>query len=302
VITAFLTPGANEHVTAITNFQFNLQIAEGWTATIGRINTIDLWAVLYPKYGKGLDGFMNTSMMVPLNTVPTLPLIFNAAGVLKAGERGVEAALLVLDPVFIPTTSNLDNLFDNGSTIVGIGRIFTDFGGLPGSHMILGTYATGKYTSFDRNGFSFQPGQGLVAPQKTGSWMAAYILQQTLWRDPCDQRRSIDLTSTWGFSDPETSPYEWTANVSLEAYGLIRGREDDRMGAGYFYDGLSGQFKQLVSALPGLDLQDVHGVELYYNAAIRPWFHLTADLQVVDNQNVADDPAVILGLRAKIDL
>jgi hypothetical protein len=37
------------------------------------------------------------------------------------------------------------------------------------------------------------------------------------------------------------------------------------------------------------DIQDVQGVELYYNAAITPRFHLTADLQIVDNENVADD-------------
>ena len=74
------------------------------------------------------------------------------------------------------------------------------------------------------------------------------------------------------------------------------------MGVGYFYDGLSSDFKRLVSVLPTVDLEDVQGVELYYNAAITPWFHLTADLQIVDNQNVADDTAIILGLRANVDL
>jgi porin len=74
------------------------------------------------------------------------------------------------------------------------------------------------------------------------------------------------------------------------------------MGVGYFYDGLNSGFKQLVSTLPAFDLQDVQGVELYYNAEITPWFHLTGNLQVVANENDGDDPAVILGLRAKIDL
>lgn len=64
----------------------------------------------------------------------------------------------------------------------------------------------------------------------------------------------------------------------------------------------SRDFKQLVSALPTVDLQDIQGVELYYNAAITSWFHLTADLQVVDNQNVGDDTAIIFGLRGEIDL
>lgn len=73
------------------------------------------------------------------------------------------------------------------------------------------------------------------------------------------------------------------------------------MGLGYFYDGLSGDFKRLVSAAPRFDLQDVQGAEIYYNAAITPWFHLTADLQIVDNQNVADNTGAIVGLRGQLD-
>jgi porin len=46
----------------------------------------------------------------------------------------------------------------------------------------------------------------------------------------------------------------------------------------------------------------VQGVELYYNAAITPWFHLTTDLQIVDNENVADDTAIVFGFRGRMDL
>jgi hypothetical protein len=75
----------------------------------------------------------------------------------------------------------------------------------------------------------------------------------------------------------------------------------DTMGAGYFYDGFNRGFKTLLSADPAFDIQDVQGVELYYNAAITPWFHLTTDLQVIDNENVGDDTAIIFGLRGKIE-
>ena len=74
------------------------------------------------------------------------------------------------------------------------------------------------------------------------------------------------------------------------------------MGVAYFYNQLSSDFKQLVNTLPTVDVQNVHGAEVYYNAAITPWFHLTADLQIVDNENRADNTAVIFGLRGKIDL
>ncbi len=71
------------------------------------------------------------------------------------------------------------------------------------------------------------------------------------------------------------------------------------MGVGYFYSGLSGDLKDLFPQ--ALSLQDVQGVELYYNAAITPWFHLTADLQVVEPASTERDTALVLGLRGKVD-
>jgi porin len=43
------------------------------------------------------------------------------------------------------------------------------------------------------------------------------------------------------------------------------------------------------------------GVELFYNAEIRPWFHVTADVQLIDPARAVSD-ALLFGLRAKIDL
>jgi porin len=47
-----------------------------------------------------------------------------------------------------------------------------------------------------------------------------------------------------------------------------------------------------------------HGqsVELFYNAAVTPWIHLTADLQFIDSSEVLVDDAVVFGIRAKVDL
>ena len=43
-----------------------------------------------------------------------------------------------------------------------------------------------------------------------------------------------------------------------------------------------------------------HGVEIFYNMAVTPWFELTADLQVVDGAGRFSDTAVIGGLRGRI--
>jgi porin len=68
----------------------------------------------------------------------------------------------------------------------------------------------------------------------------------------------------------------------------------------YFYSGLSGDLKDLFGGV--LPLNDLQGVELHYNAAITPWFHVTADVQFVQPGISANDTAIVLGLRGKIDL
>ena len=58
--------------------------------------------------------------------------------------------------------------------------------------------------------------------------------------------------------------------------------------------------KDLTSTL-GVDLDNLWGAELYYNAEFTPWLHVTADVQLTANQNKHDDTATILGMRAVIN-
>jgi len=302
VNTAMLLP-LPEPVTAITHFQYEQELGHGWAATVGKFNFLDLWQVMYPNTGRGLEGFMNTSILAPLNVVPSLPIVFDAAGVMKVGERGLETVVMAIDTRNTQTVSGLDGLFENGVTIFAGQTFFTEFAGLPGSHAFFGTYATGEFTSFEPSGWIVTPaGAPLLAPflsEKDGAWLGAYVLNQKLWMDPCSEKRNINLFGYAGFSDPDTSPYEWTIAASVEAFGLCRAREHDRMGIGYFYSGVSSTLK---NDLALLGLQDLQGGEVYYNAEITPWFHLTADLQVIQTENSRQDTALAVGLRGKIDL
>ena len=76
-------------------------------------------------------------------------------------------------------------------------------------------------------------------------------------------------------------------------------RPSDRMGIGHFYSALNSDFKSLL--VPANPLADLHGGEVYYNAEITPWFHMTGDLQAISAGSQALDTAIVLGLRTKID-
>ena len=97
--------------------------------------------------------------------------------------------------------------------------------------------------------------------------------------------------------NPQFAQYHLFANV--ETYGLMKSRPHDRMGVSGWKNWLSDNYMDLVS--PVADLQDLWGFELYYNYEVTPWSHLTADLQLVENEWEDDDFAVIPGVRLVID-
>ena len=280
----------------LTTLLLMQQLADGWVVTAGRYNALDLWATFYPDFGRGVDGFMNVSNMIPLSALTSLPLISNTAGVLKMGERGLESGFVVLESQYSPTTAGLD--FPNGVTLLGLARKYSDFGGLPGSHTLIGTYATGDYTSFDTDGWEILPPSGVVPATKTGTWMAAYLAEQRLWVDPCNEKRYAKLYGYVAFSDEENTPFKVTTSISLEAFGVLDSRPNDRMGVAYFYNAVNQDFKNAFALVTPIG--DLQGGEVYYNAQVTPWFNLTFDLQTVNPAVRSLDTAVVLGLRAHI--
>jgi porin len=297
VNTNLLTPRAEESI-GLTTLLYQQQLGGGYVATVGRTSVLDLWSVLYPDYGRGIDGFMNMSLLLPMNGAPSLPVIQNLAGLLKVGQRGLEAAFVVIESNNPATTVGLD--FPNEVTLAAIGRLNTSFGGLPGSHTILATYATGEYTSFDTSGWIIIPGGGVIPAQKSGTWMATYLGEQRLWVDPHNPKRYTKLFGKVGFSDVENSPFKCTWSISAEAFGVMNCRPNDRMGIGYFYNGLNDDFRELF-VFGANPLENLHGGEVYYNVEITPWFHLTADLQVINPARQPNETAIVLGLRGKVD-
>ena len=293
-----LYPLPGQELTSITSMFFMQAITEECALTAGKYNSLDLFHMLYPNTGRGIEGFMNTSLILPLGMLRTTNLSFNGGGVMGLDGQQVNSALLVYDTTNSSTTPGLNDLFDRGAVVLGYYRIPTD----SGSHGFLANWSSRTYTNTDPLSWSVIPGQGLVAGQTKGSWSAVYFLDHLVWEDPCNEARNVRLFSATSLADENTSPYRWTSSVSLQGTGLIQGRESDTAGIGYFYDGLASNFKNLVNTIPTVQIQDVHGAEVYYNAAVTPWFHLTFDVQVVDNQNVANDTAVILGLRGNIKL
>jgi porin len=70
-------------------------------------------------------------------------------------------------------------------------------------------------------------------------------------------------------------------------------------GIAYYHLGFSESFKNI--APPFAPLRNEHGLELFYKAALTPWFQVTADLQVITPILKPIPTSLLLALRSKID-
>jgi porin len=313
--------------TALTAVRFTQVLSENLTLYGGRINTID--NVQQPFMpGRGLDaGFMNAAFVWNPILGRTMNYVQNGAGAAVLAGGYPVFSLTVYDTNNVSTVSGFDVLFDNGAVIYPTVSVPTNFFGMPGHQSVWGAYSSGRYAIlspqslnnfpppglFPTPGFSPPPGflptpallpppgQGFAPPTTLikGSWWITYLFDQALWVDPTDQTRSWGVFGNVGISDGRPNPIQWSAIFGIGGSSPIPSRKLDTFGIAHYYLGLSDSFKNI--APPFAPLRDEHGLELFYNVAVTPWFHVTADLQVITPLLPPVHTALVLGLRSRID-
>lgn len=302
-------PEPEETVTSITGLKIVQALSENFALFAGKINTLDEYALKYsPGLGTnkpGLEGFMNTSLVFNPIAARTVPYAAAGAGavILQGGETLF--AVSVFDPEE-RATKGLEDLYARGAVIVPDLLLNTKFFGRPGKYNIGGTYSSAKYRSVDPAAYlnigsqvlRGNPGIVLASPVETGSWSVYANFYQSLWMDAEDEKKTWGLFGQFGISDGNPNPIRYVANGGLGGRSMIRGRKYDTFGVGYFYIGLSDNFKMITR--PFQAQRDEYGVELFYNYAITPWCRLTGDLQVAQPSTIGVNTAIIPGIRLQI--
>ena len=100
----------------------------------------------------------------------------------------------------------------------------------------------------------------------------------------------------YGYAPSEKNDITNFFSLGLQYQGLLDGRDEDVLGAGFAH----GTFSNLASSTYTDDHESV--LEVYYNAQITPWLSLSPGIQYIANpggdKTVSD--AVVFGLRAKM--
>ncbi len=292
-------PVPDRSVTSMTGVVFTQFLSEDQFLNIGKINTLDRFE--QPLTGaSGLTGFQNTAFIFNPIFARTEP--YSTLGIEWIYLENEEPMLLlaVYDSNDSPTTSGLDTFFDNGVCLYGEWNIQTRFFDLPGHHGLSGTYSNGTYTSLTPSSY-LDPLDGVVqlSVPKTGSWSLAYNVDQAVYVSPENPDRAWGVFGDFGIADSNPNPIQLFACVGISGFNPMRSRSADSFGIGFFFVGVSEQLKNRSALQP--PLHDELGVELFYNAAVSSWYHLTTDIQVIEPFRADVNTGLLLGVRAHID-
>jgi porin len=303
VNTAQFIPIPSGSTNALTGVKFTQFLSENFCVTFGKLNMFDDFKQPFAGY-RGVDGFMNMSMILPLMLARTVPYSTFGGGFAVLRELEPVLTFLVLDTNNTPTVSGFNTFFDNGTTLLAQANLPTNFFGLKGHQGIGGTYSNRRYAALDDLPYLvIQALRGQVAnpAQETGSWSVFYLFDQTLGSFGCDEKRTWGLFGNAGISDGNPNPVRWNATIGFGGSSPFAARPLDSFGVAYYYLGLSDTLKNLGRANNINILGNEQGIETYYTVGITSWCKFTADLQVVNPVRQRVETDIVFGIRGKID-
>lgn len=301
-------PTPDEHVTSITGLKVTQALSENFAVYAGKINTLDEFPLRYGKTWNNnlpmLGGFQSTSLVFNPIVGRTVP--YSAAGVGAAYLVDLEPvfAVSVLDPEERADKS-LERLFDKGVTILADVQLRGDLFGGVGLLNVGGVYGNARYRSLDPAAYlkllllgELQAAIAGGGPTETGSWALYANGYQSLWVDPDDDRRHWGVFASCGLADGNPNPIRYTLAVGLGGRSTLPGRDLDTFGCGFYYLGLSNDFKRLTSFVS--PQQDEYGGEIFYNIAVTPYCRLTPNVQAARPSTIANDAMVATGIRLQL--
>ncbi len=288
-------PVPNQDVTALTGVQYTQDLGENLSVFFGKLNLLDGTPAAY-ALGRRLDYFWNAAMQNNLTRIFLLPSSLGA-GLVVRDEGEPVFKYFLLDTHYLPTTSGFEEFFTNGVVMYGEYQLRTNWFGRPGHSAFGLLYSNAKRGDNLQNPFVSLPtlAPGTPLARKSNAWTATYRCDQILHADADDPKRNWTFNGDLGLTDGNPNPIHWFANATLVRTGPLSRRKHDTLGIGYYHLGISN-----LPLLNALGFDGENGVELYYNAAVKPWFHVTPDLQIIDPANTNNSTAILVGVRGRI--
>jgi len=221
--------------------------------------------------------FMNSSFLFSLGEIRTVPSVSLGGGVIFIPADWLTGTVAFLDTQESATKNPFDT--NKGTTVSTEWKAKYDLGGLPGAQTFGFLYAfDNEFRTSDQDPRGSFP-QGIIIGRTpvtaNDSWAFYHNAHQYLqWEDG----KGWGVFTRFGFADKKTNPIDWSFAAGISGNGLMSARPNDAFGIGYYHLGLIN-----TPLFTALDLNDENGLEVWYNAELTPWFHVTADFQYIDS-------------------
>ena len=293
-----------EDISTLTNVSY-VQFLAPWVAVLGgKIETLDGDQNAFAS-GRGKTQFENLAFVLNPVTLRTVPYSALGGGLLFVLPEGLGTLqVIVLDAGGTPDEAGFEDAFDEGTVVAEELRVGYAPLGLPGHVTLGGSWSSRNFAVLDQDRrLVFQSlvdrrfGTNFADVERSGdSWSIYYNFDQFLWTEKADRTQGIGLFFRFGQGDERNNPIERFYSFGFGGKGIIPTRDDDTFGIGWYLTDRSDQLPRVIEKRT----QGGQGFEVFYNAAVLPWLHVTPDLQVLQGAQKRIDTSVVLGLRAQI--
>ena len=289
-------PVANSEQLYVTNFLFTQALSESFALYAGKLDTLDGDMNAF-AHGRGIRQFSNAAFIVNPIGLRTVAYSTLGTGFVILNDGKPLYNFLVLNARDTTETDGLSELFADGVVISNELRLPTNFLGLPGHQTFGGIWSSREFAALNQSPLIILPNVPIA--RQSGSWALTYNFDQYLYVDPCDSQRGWGVFGRAGIADPDTNPIEHFLSFGVGGNSLLRGREADTFGVGWYYSGTSDAISPFLSTVLG-NLQDAQGGEMFYNIAVNQRMFVTADTQVISPARSSIDDSLLFGLRANL--
>jgi porin len=336
VSTAALVPVPNQDESALMHATFTQFLSEKFGVFLGKIYTLDGFHGEFS--GNYRTQFWNTGLNIPMATA-LVPISAYGGGVIALPWEDVIFSAMALDPRGTPDENDLDEIFDDGVTLVGSVQVKVAPYGLVGHQTVGGSWSSTDRMSLAQDptniaNFFLQerfpaladPGPILTriierffpalavpvqpANREDDNWSFFYAFDQYLWQPDGESERGIGLFFQFGMSDGEANPIKYSYALGIGGTGVVPGRPDDSFGVGWARTQFSNDLVPFLRNNLDLGLEHEDAIEMYYNVAVTSWLSVSLDLQIVETGfqkklgsglNLENvDTAIVGGLRTYI--
>ncbi len=306
---ASLYPTFDQASSGLMQASYTQFLSPKFGVTMGKMNLFEFTPTEF--YGDYRTQFMNTGLNIN-SAFAMAPISAYGGGVLVLPTPDIKLMALALDASGKPTNNDISKAFDNGVTLVSAANIKIKPFGLVGHQNVSGLWSDKTRLSLDQDPDNLKrallqerypilgnPGPLLerilnkyfpqllipveAANKKNSTWTVVYSFDQYFWQPDDDPKRGIGLFFSFGATDGNPNPIQYSYLTGIGGKGVFSGRLHDSFGIGWARSQFSAQFVPLLRDRLGLGLDHEDAIEMYYTAAITPWLNVSPNLQVINS-------------------